>query len=44
MLAITSNKLKFPKLKSNFSIYKKVKSEKMKKVKKRDIIWNTGKI
>jgi len=35
MLAITSNKWKSPKFKSNFSIYKKVKSEKMREVKKR---------
>jgi len=35
MLAITSNKWKSPKFKYNFNIYKKIKSEKMKGVKKR---------
>jgi len=30
MLTITSNKWKSPKFKSNFGIYKKVKSEKQK--------------
>jgi len=44
MLAIISNKGKSPKFKSNFSIYKKIKSEKMREVKKRDIIWNTSQI
>jgi len=44
MLATTSNKLKSPKFKSNFNIYKKVKSEKMRGVKKWDIIWNTSEI
>jgi len=38
MLATTSNKCKSPKFKSNFSIYKKVKSEKMRGIKKWDII------
>jgi len=33
----TYNKWKSPKFKSNFSIYKKVKSEKMRESKKRDI-------
>jgi len=43
MLAVTSNKWKSPKFKSNFNIYKKVKSEKMRD-KERDIIWNTSQI
>jgi len=44
MLAITSNKWNSPKFKSNFNIYKEVTNEKMRGVKKRDIIWNTSRI
>jgi len=44
MLAITSNKWKFPTFKCNFNIYKKVKSEKNEGRKERDIIWNTSQI
>jgi len=44
MLATTFNELKSPKFKSNFNIYKKVKNEKMRRVKKWDILWNFSQI